>query len=154
MNRYLLGSILGGLALIAAFGSGVVDWAAGMAGGNTSGVRVAQQSTSTSGADSANGANGAEPLERAGQLVQRQSAPTSATGQNVTAANQSVSNPANSSIAQGQPNQTTGTGGTTGGTATGSPATGNASTPGGAATTAPVGGTQPPANLESIPALW
>ncbi|HEY9878323.1 MAG TPA: hypothetical protein V6D29_07695 [Leptolyngbyaceae cyanobacterium] len=144
MNRYLLGSLLGGLVLLAAFGSGVVDWARGLGSGNTSGVRVAQQSTT-------NSTEGTETLERAGGLVQRQSAPT-ATGQTVNSGNQSasqtVSNPANTSIAQGQPNQSTGAaGGTTGGTAGGT-------TTGGAATPPPASGTPAPANLESIPALW
>lgn len=131
MNRYLVGGILGAIALLTAFSAGIGDWVTSLADGTSgaAGVRATALSTDTS---------TLTPLEKAGRSVKRQSNAVASSGQNTpggTAAN-----------GQNVPGGTGATGqNTTGGTAT------NPQNPQPSVRPA---GTPPPANLDAIPALW
>ncbi|HEY9734791.1 MAG TPA: hypothetical protein V6D06_00865 [Trichocoleus sp.] len=138
MNRYLMGAILGGLALLMAFSSGLADWLGGVRREDAAGVRATGLSASSEGSTTT--------VERAGQAVQRQSDATTTSNQN-TGTTGNTGAASGNNAGQTQANNT----GTGAGTGAGT-GTGAAQPP--AQPPATAAGTPAPTNLEAIPALW
>lgn len=139
MNRYLVASLISGITLLTAFGTGLANQVVGWLEGSANPGEVAAELTNQ------------DPVEQAGQLLQRQNPGAAAVGQSVP------TSPNNVNVPTTQPNttnQTTpvpggGTGAGAGGGAGGGTGGGSSTQPG--ATPAPP---REDPSLESIPALW